>query len=149
MSSCSCSALRISQCKRSSERLVRCPALSHCGLSGADLSVFPVERFSSTSPPTTSFLAYLAATLPDSPHKRLRFKTILFLQGSPFYDVDLVHEKLEKDPAVPYLSFERAIIFGKVRVPASFSALLDRPWAEGIFQSYGCTTKRSLSSPAR
>lgn len=71
-------------------------------------------RSYSSETSASSFLTFLASFLPDSPHKRLRFKTILFMQNSQLYDIDAVRDRLDHEPALSVLSIERAIIFGKV-----------------------------------
>jgi hypothetical protein len=83
----------------------------------------PNPKLPSPSPAPISFLAFLSSHLPDSPARTLRFKTILFLQGSQRYDYDEIRQTLESDDAtLGVLSLERAIVYGKVRSPARSSA---------------------------
>jgi hypothetical protein len=60
----------------------------------------------------TSFLSYFASTTPDSEHKRVRLKTILFLQGSTLYDATDARNRLLG--AQKILKLELAIVDGKV-----------------------------------
>ncbi|KAG6833263.1 hypothetical protein H0H87_009438 [Tephrocybe sp. NHM501043] len=60
----------------------------------------------------TSFLAYFASTTPDSPHKRTRLKTILFLAGSGLYDAAAVRPLLLEHQKL--LRLELAIVDGKL-----------------------------------
>jgi len=61
---------------------------------------------------TDSFLSYLASTTPNSEHKRIRLKTILFLQGSTSYDPSVIRQRLLDGPK--FLNLELAIVEGKV-----------------------------------
>jgi hypothetical protein len=61
----------------------------------------------------TSFLTYFASTTPDSEHKRVRLKTMLFLQGSTYLDLGGIHARLQQHNKI--LQLEYAIIEGKVR----------------------------------
>lgn len=60
----------------------------------------------------TSFLTYFASTTPDSEHKRVRLKTMLFLQGSAYLDLDGIHARLQQHNKI--LQLEYAIIEGKL-----------------------------------
>ncbi|KAF5384226.1 hypothetical protein D9615_003441 [Tricholomella constricta] len=59
-----------------------------------------------------SFLSYFASTTPDSPHKRTRLKTVLFLAGSSLYDPAIVRSLLLERNKV--LRLELAIVDGKL-----------------------------------
>ncbi|KAG5651341.1 hypothetical protein H0H81_009029 [Sphagnurus paluster] len=59
----------------------------------------------------TSFLSYFSSTTPDSPHKRTRLKTILFLAGSTLYDPAAIRPLFEDQKL---LRMELAIIDGKL-----------------------------------
>lgn len=71
---------------------------------------------SSSSNKATPFLAYLSHSTPDSVHKRIRLKTILFLQGSALYDLPEVAKRLEglEERVSNVLVIERAVVEGKV-----------------------------------
>jgi hypothetical protein len=58
-----------------------------------------------------SFLSYFASTTPDSEHKRVRLKTVLFLQGSTLYNLKPIKQRLMEHPKV--LKLEIAIVHGK------------------------------------
>lgn len=60
----------------------------------------------------SSFLTYFAATTPDSEHKRVRLKTVLFLQGSTIYDPETIRQRILEHQKV--LKLELAILEGKV-----------------------------------
>lgn len=62
----------------------------------------------------SSFLSYFATTTPDSPHKLLRLKTILFLAGSTRYEPEPVRQQLSERDSI--LTLELAIVDGKVTV---------------------------------
>ncbi|KAG5644493.1 hypothetical protein DXG03_008320 [Asterophora parasitica] len=59
-----------------------------------------------------SFLSYFASTTPDSPHKRTRLKTILFLAGSSVYDPAVVRPFLLEHQNI--FRLELAVIDGKL-----------------------------------
>ncbi|EPQ52360.1 hypothetical protein GLOTRDRAFT_140707 [Gloeophyllum trabeum ATCC 11539] len=67
---------------------------------------------SSSTSSSTSFLSYFVSTTPDSEHKRVRLKTILFLQGSDLYDPEPIKERLAEYEKT--LVIERAIVEGKL-----------------------------------
>lgn len=57
------------------------------------------------------FCVFVADVAPDTPIKSLRLKLMLFLQGSPFYDLQSAASRLEGiDPLKP----ELAIVLGRV-----------------------------------
>jgi hypothetical protein len=57
------------------------------------------------------FCVFVADVAPDTPIKSLRLKLMLFLQGSPFYDLQRAASRLEGiDPLKP----ELAIVLGRV-----------------------------------
>ncbi|KAJ9114999.1 hypothetical protein QFC22_005327 [Naganishia vaughanmartiniae] len=61
--------------------------------------------------PGVTYCQYIAETAHDSPAKTLRMKTILFLQGSPFYDVVEAEERLQ---GIDKLFYEKAIVYGRL-----------------------------------
>ena len=63
------------------------------------------------SRPNVTYCQYLAETAYDSPAKTLRMKTILFLQGSPFYDLIAAEKRLQ---GIDKLFYEKAIVYGRV-----------------------------------
>ncbi|KAG6815680.1 hypothetical protein H0H93_009226, partial [Arthromyces matolae] len=65
-----------------------------------------------SNPTDSSFLSYFASTTPDSPHKRARLKTILFLSGSDLYDPVIVRPLLLDHQKI--LTLELAIVDGKL-----------------------------------
>ncbi|GBE88874.1 predicted protein [Sparassis crispa] len=65
-----------------------------------------------SNPSDSSFLAYFSLTTPDSDSKRVRLKTVLFLQGSALYDPKVVLERLV--PHEKLLRLELAIVHGKL-----------------------------------
>ncbi|KAI0365805.1 hypothetical protein BV20DRAFT_953552 [Pilatotrama ljubarskyi] len=60
----------------------------------------------------TPFISYFSSTTPDSEHKRVRLKTVLFLQGSTLYDPDAIRSRLL--PHARLLKLELAILEGKL-----------------------------------
>lgn len=81
-----------------------------------------------SSETSSSFLSYFAGTTPDSEAKRVRLKTVLFLQGSPLYDPAVIRQRLlaaDGDSGKgQVLSLEMAIVEGKVRGFSLFSGAL-------------------------
>lgn len=63
------------------------------------------------SRPNVTYCQYVAETAYDSPAKTLRMKTILFLQGSPFYDLGEAEKRLQ---SIDKLFYEKAIVYGRV-----------------------------------
>jgi hypothetical protein len=72
--------------------------------------------------PGVTYCQYIAETAHDSPAKTLRMKTILFLQGSPFYDVVEAEERLQ---GIDKLFYEKAIVYGRVRAGFSLPVVSD------------------------
>lgn len=64
---------------------------------------------------TSSFLSYFSNTTPDSEHKRVRLKTLLFLQGSALYDPTAALSRLKTSGQEKVLGLELAVLYGKVR----------------------------------
>ncbi|KAI0353913.1 hypothetical protein OH77DRAFT_1406102 [Trametes cingulata] len=60
----------------------------------------------------TPFISYFASTTPDSEHKRIRLKTVLFLQGSTLYEPEAIRVRLS--PHAKLLKLELAILEGKL-----------------------------------
>ena len=57
------------------------------------------------------FCVFIADFAPKTPVKETRLKAMLFLQGSPFFNLQEAEERLAK---VEQLKYERAIVLGKV-----------------------------------
>ncbi|EKM58173.1 uncharacterized protein PHACADRAFT_252272 [Phanerochaete carnosa HHB-10118-sp] len=71
------------------------------------------------------FLSYFASTTPDSDSKETRLRTALFLQGSRFYDPELIRRRLEEHEQKKVLSLEVAVVLGKLgRHREALSALV-------------------------
>lgn len=66
---------------------------------------------------TSSFLSYFSNTTPDSEQKRVRLKTLLFLQGSTLYDPAVALSRLKTSGQEKVLSLELAVLYGKVCCP--------------------------------
>ncbi len=62
-------------------------------------------------PEPEPFCTFVAEVAPNTPIKNLRLKLMLFLQGSPFYDLQAAATRLESLAA---LRFEYAIVLGRV-----------------------------------
>jgi hypothetical protein len=71
----------------------------------------PDEEYISKRPSVTYF-TYFADLAQESPSKTVRLQTILFLQGSAFYDINAVADRLER---IELLTYETAIVLGRVR----------------------------------
>jgi hypothetical protein len=61
--------------------------------------------------PAMTYFSYFADLAQESPSKTVRLQTILFLQGSPWYDVKAVAARLER---IDMLTYETAIVLGRV-----------------------------------
>lgn len=61
------------------------------------------------------YCVFLAEVAPKTPIKSVRLKLLLFLQGSPFFDLSSAADRLEK---IDQLKPELAVILGRVRFPA-------------------------------
>ncbi|EIN08171.1 hypothetical protein PUNSTDRAFT_69089 [Punctularia strigosozonata HHB-11173 SS5] len=70
-----------------------------------------VASYAST-PSNQSFLSYFAATTPNSEHKRARLKAALFLQGSNFYDLEKIRDRIKEHESI--LRLELAMVEGKL-----------------------------------
>ncbi|KAF7983156.1 hypothetical protein HWV62_23376 [Athelia sp. TMB] len=74
---------------------------------------------------TSSFLSYFSNTTPDSEQKRVRLKTLLFLQGSTLYDPAVALSRLKTSGQEKVLSLEIAVLYGKLADhPAALSILV-------------------------
>lgn len=62
-------------------------------------------------PDPEPFCTFIADVAPNTPIKSLRLKLMLFLQGSPFYDLAAAGKRLEN---VSALKYEYAIVLGRV-----------------------------------
>ncbi|KAH8832816.1 hypothetical protein DL96DRAFT_1583497 [Flagelloscypha sp. PMI_526] len=94
---------------------------------------------SSTS--TTSFPIYLSQSTPDSPHKRIRLKTLLFLQGSDLYDLNEVYHRLQdvNEKLSSVLVIERAVVQGKLGHHRETLSLLVRSLHDSVSAEAYCT----------
>lgn len=75
------------------------------------------------------FLSYLTK-LADHRHALTRAKLALFLQGSPHYDLEAIHSRLEALDSKNLFPLETAIVYGRV------SPDLEK-WP-GAYQEYSC-----------
>lgn len=87
---------------------------SHTGIE-TDLPYTSDDEYVKTRPGIT-YCQYIAETAYDSPAKTLRMKTILFLQGSPFYDLVEAEKRLQ---GIDKLFYEKAIVYGRVSTARS------------------------------
>lgn len=78
------------------------------------LTLFAAASYG-TSKSDVPYFSYFASTTPDSDSKRVRLKTALFLQGSKLYDAAAVFQRLDTHEHKKVLSFELAVVLGKVR----------------------------------
>ncbi|KIK62992.1 hypothetical protein GYMLUDRAFT_163867 [Collybiopsis luxurians FD-317 M1] len=100
------------------ERLWRAKAASYSSSSSSATS--SQSSIPSAPPP---FASYFASTTPDSPSKRARLKSLLFLQTSALYDASVIKERIldfhvdgkaAKAGQKPILSLELAILESKL-----------------------------------
>ncbi|KZP18157.1 hypothetical protein FIBSPDRAFT_933616 [Athelia psychrophila] len=81
---------------------------------------------------TSSFLSYFSNTTPDSEHKRVRLKTLLFLQGSALYDPTTALSRLKTSGQEKVLGLELAVLYGKAHLKYCEHKLADHPAALSI-----------------
>lgn len=93
----------------------------------------------------TSFLSYFVSTTPDSEHKRVRLKTILFLQASALLDLETILTRLNEHSTI--FSLEIALIEGKLgHHRSALTILVDDLHDEPSAEAY-CTLGGQLVSP--
>ncbi|KAH7877188.1 uncharacterized protein C8R40DRAFT_1248360 [Lentinula edodes] len=134
------------QAEEGIEKLWRAKASSYFSSSSSSSS--------STSPAVTTstplpFISYFASTTPDSPSKRARLKTLLFLQVSGLYDVSVVkerilsasdkHIKTAKGKHKPLLSLELAVLESKLGNHRAVLECLVREVGDAVSAEAYCT----------
>ncbi|WWC70320.1 uncharacterized protein I206_104270 [Kwoniella pini CBS 10737] len=95
-------------------------------------------------PSPRPFILFLADIAPDTPIKRNRLKLMLFLQGSPFYDLENALRRLE---GAKELKFELAIVFGRLAKHRQSLSLLALTLGDSISAQTYCTTKGEIVPP--
>ncbi|WVQ99304.1 hypothetical protein IAU59_006436 [Kwoniella sp. CBS 9459] len=95
-------------------------------------------------PEPRPFPIFLAEIAPDTPIKRNRLKTMLFLQGSPFFDLEAAAEKLE---GFELLKYELAIIYGRLAKHRKSLSLLALTIGDSISAQTYCTTQGEIMPP--
>ncbi|THH17699.1 hypothetical protein EW146_g3170 [Bondarzewia mesenterica] len=98
-----------------------------------------------SNPSSTPFLSYFAATTPDSPAKRARIRTALFLQSSVSYDAQPVRERLASQEKV--LALEVAIVEGKLGNHHAALSILAHTMRDHVSAEAYCTTCGSVVPP--
>ncbi|KAI0035780.1 hypothetical protein K488DRAFT_76361 [Vararia minispora EC-137] len=98
-----------------------------------------------SAPNPTPFLSYFASTTPDSDHKRARLRAAFFLQGSVYYDVQVVREKVL--PHAKALSLEMAILEGRVANDRAALEILANTLRDATSSGTYCTTPRRVLHP--
>ncbi|KAG5716916.1 Transforming growth factor-beta receptor-associated protein 1 [Termitomyces sp. T112] len=93
----------------------------------------------------TSFLSYFASTTPDSPHKRTRLRTVLFLAGSGLYDPAIVRPLLFEHQKI--LKLELAIVDGKLGHHREALATLVHDLHDSISAEVYCTLGGDIVPP--
>ena len=89
-------------------RIQKCLRAIHASLRQLTASSYASSRSDS------SYVSYFASTTPESESKRVRLKTVLFLQGSSLYDPEALRTRLSTQAKI--LKLELAILEGKVRI---------------------------------
>nr|XP_018263192.1 uncharacterized protein I303_04685 [Kwoniella dejecticola CBS 10117]OBR85350.1 hypothetical protein I303_04685 [Kwoniella dejecticola CBS 10117] len=95
-------------------------------------------------PSPRPFILFLADVAPDTPIKRNRLKMMLFLQGSPFYDLDNAATRLEE---VKELKFELAVVYGRLGKHRQSLSLLALTLGDSISAQTYCTTQGEIIPP--
>ncbi|OCF40481.1 hypothetical protein I317_05719 [Kwoniella heveanensis CBS 569] len=95
-------------------------------------------------PEPRPFPIFLAEIAPDTPVKRNRLKTMLFLQGSPFFDLEAAAKKLE---GMELLKYELAIIYGRLAKHRKSLSLLALTIGDSISAQTYCTTQGEIIPP--
>ncbi|KAJ3808185.1 hypothetical protein F5876DRAFT_78971 [Lentinula aff. lateritia] len=131
------------------EKLWRAKASSYFSSSSSSPS-----SSSSISPAVTTstplpFISYFASTTPDSPSKRARLKTLIFLQLSGLYDMSVVkerilsvsdeHSKTAKGKHKPLLSLELAVLESKLGNHRAVLECLVREVGDAVSAEAYCT----------
>ncbi|KAK4683924.1 hypothetical protein P7C73_g6284, partial [Tremellales sp. Uapishka_1] len=85
------------------------------------------------------FCIFFSEIAPATPIKKYRLKLMLFLQGSPFYDLENVVKRLEATEMAP-LKMELAIVLGRLGRHRQALQLLARDLADSTSAQTYCTT---------
>ncbi|OCF74776.1 hypothetical protein I204_05158 [Kwoniella mangroviensis CBS 8886] len=95
-------------------------------------------------PSPRPFIIFLADVAPDTPIKRNRLKLMLFLQGSPFFDLEKAAKRLE---SVIELKFELAVVYGRLLKHRLALSLLAITIGDSISAQTYCQTKGEIIPP--
>lgn len=95
-------------------------------------------------PDNEPYCVFLADIAPDTPIKSLRLKLMLFLQGSPFYDLAKAAERLK---ALGPLKYELAIVLGRQGRNRQALQLLARDIGDGYSAQTYCTQGGEIMPP--
>ncbi|KAK8864291.1 hypothetical protein IAR55_001537 [Kwoniella newhampshirensis] len=90
------------------------------------------------------FIVFLAYVAPDTPIKRVRLKLLLFLQGSPFYDLEAAAKRLE---GMPLLKPELAVVYGRLGKHRQALHLLAREIGDSLSAQAYCTQGGEIIPP--
>ncbi|WVW83780.1 hypothetical protein I302_105801 [Kwoniella bestiolae CBS 10118] len=95
-------------------------------------------------PSPRPFITFLADIAPDTPIKRNRLKLMLFLQGSPFFDLEGAAKRLD---GVGELKFELAVVYGRLLRHRQSLSLLAITIGDSISAQTYCQTKGEIIPP--
>lgn len=95
-------------------------------------------------PDDDPYCVFLADVAPDTPIKSLRLKLMLFLQGSPFYDLAKAAERLK---GLEPLRYELAIVLGRQGRNRQALQLLAREIGDGYSAQTYCTQGGEIIPP--
>ena len=98
-------------------------------------------KLQSEPPP---YCLYLAEVAPDTPIKTVRLKLLLFLQGSPFYELENAMQRLRK---LPTLTSELAVVLGRLRRHQEALTLLAHDVGDSISAQTYCTQGGEIIPP--
>ncbi|WRT66239.1 uncharacterized protein IL334_003192 [Kwoniella shivajii] len=90
------------------------------------------------------FIIFLADVAPETPIKTNRLKMMLFLQGSPFYDLENASKRLEE---IKELRFELAVVYGRLGKHRLSLSLLALTIGDSISAQTYCNTKGEIIPP--
>ncbi|KAJ4477248.1 hypothetical protein J3R30DRAFT_3670498 [Lentinula aciculospora] len=142
------------------EKLWRAKASSYLTSSSSSYSSFSASPGSGSTSSPVPFVSYFASTTPDSPSKRARLKTLLFLQASGLYDASTVKDRIlsasegdknlktAKGKHKPLLSFEIAILESKLGNHRAVLDCLVHDVGDGVSAEAYCTGNNGSSLDA-
>ncbi|KAG2008787.1 hypothetical protein CC2G_014181 [Coprinopsis cinerea AmutBmut pab1-1] len=96
-------------------KLWRAKVSSYTSTSSKAPKATPLSPTTASAPPALpSFFSYFESTTPESPSKRARLCSVLFLSGSHLYDPEMIKARIVSEKREKILSLEMALLEGKL-----------------------------------